>query len=262
MIGLIKRARRRRILTRRAIPDPLWRDTVAEIESLAALDAAALERLREFALVFLHEKSIEPAGGLALDDAMRLRIAVLACRPVLELGLDCYDGFVSIVVHPGEYLVRGREHEDETGVVHVGDEVLSGESWDRGPIVLSWDDVLASGRGDGFDVVVHEFAHKLDLLDGAVNGVPALHEDMSRATWVEVMQQSFDELEAAIDRGEEPWLDPYAAENPGEFFAVCSETFFDVPAELATQHPDVYAQLSAFYRQDPLAGGKGSAALV
>ena len=170
---------------------------------------------------------------------------------MLELGLDAYAGFVSVIVYPGEFLVRGREHEDETGVVHTGDDVLSGEAWEQGPVILAWEDVQASGQGDGFDVVAHEFAHKLDLLDGAINGVPALHADMSFEVWVRTFQTAYDTLTAQLDRGIDTWLDPYAAEDPGEFFAVCSEMFFDVPEELLAEYPDIYAQLSAFYRQDP-----------
>ena len=253
MFALTKRSRRRRILAQERIPDALWEETIADIASLSCLDDEQRQRLRDLALLLLHEKSLEPATGFELDDAMRVRIAALACRPVLELGLDAYSGFLSVIVHPGEFVVRGREYEDEAGVVHVGDDVLSGEAWEQGPVVLGWDEVLASGRGDGFDVVAHEFAHKLDLLDGAVNGVPPLHRGMSSDAWIETFQQAYDELGASLERGEDTWLDPYAAEDPGEFFAVCSEMFFDVPAEFHAYHPAIYAQLAAFYRQDPVA---------
>ena len=132
MFGLFKRWRRRRILARRAIGDALWQQTVADVPALSGLDSAELERLRALALLFLHEKSLEPAGGMVLDDAMRVRIAALACRPILELGLDCYSSFVSVIVYPGEFLVRDRERVDEAGVVHTQDEILSGEAWDQG----------------------------------------------------------------------------------------------------------------------------------
>ncbi len=253
MFPLSKRSRRRRILAKRSIPADLWDGTIAEIASLSRLDGDELQRLQDIALLFLHEKSLEPSAGFELDDAMQVRIAALACRPVLELGLDSYAGFVSVIVHPGEFVVRGREYEDEAGVVHIGDDVLSGEAWEQGPVVLGWEEVLASGRGDGFDVVAHEFAHKLDLLDGAVNGVPPLHRGMSFDTWIETFQTTYDALGASLERGEDTWLDPYAAEDPGEFFAVCSEMFFDVPVQLHEHHPAIYNQLAAFYRQDPMA---------
>ena len=163
---------------------------------------------------------------------------------------------------PGEFVVRGREHVDEAGVVHIVDDVLSGEAWEAGPVVLGWEDVAASDQAQGYNVVVHEFAHKLDLLDGAVNGVPALHREMSVADWTTTFQADYDELVEQIDRGEEPWLDPYAAEDPGEFFAVCSEYFFELPLDLLVRYPGLYRQLAAFYRQDPAARHRRVAPLV
>lgn len=253
MFGLLKKRRRRRILATREIDGGTWDAAFAASPALAALTAGERRRLRSLALLFLHEKRIEAAGELQLDDAMRVRIAALACRPILELGLDCYEGFASVIVYPEEFVVRGREHVDEAGVVHVGDDVLSGEAWDAGPVVLAWADVQASGRGDGYDVVAHEFAHKLDLLDGAVDGMPPLHKSMRASQWTRTFQAAYDDLLRRLERGETPWLDPYAAEDPGEFFAVCTELFFDVPDELHGRYPDVYAQLKAFYRQDPAA---------
>jgi Mlc titration factor MtfA (ptsG expression regulator) len=252
MLGLFKSARRRRLLARHEIPKTLWQETLAAIPSLGRLGADERRRLYDLALVLLHEKSFEPAGGLVLDEAMCVRIAALACRPVLELGLDVYCDFKSIIVYPGEFVVRGREHEDEAGVVHRGDDVLSGEAWERGPVILGWEDVLASGHGQRFDLVAHEVAHKLDLTDGAINGVPALHRDMSFDEWVRTFQEAYEDLNARLDCGEDTWLDPYAAEDPGEFFAVCTEMFFDVPSELHAEYPPIYAQLAAYFRQDPL----------
>jgi MtfA peptidase len=252
MLEFLRRIRRRRVLARHSIPTALWHDTLAEVASLDTLDHEARDRLRDLAVLFLHEKSLEAADGFELTDAMRARIAVLACRPILELGLDAYRGAVSIVVYPGEFIARGREFEDEDGVVHVGDDVLSGESWDHGPIVLGWEEVRASGCGDGFDVVAHEFAHKLDLLDGAINGMPALHAGMSRAAWIEAFEPAYAALRLRVANGDEDtWLDPYAAESPAEFFAVCTEMFFDVPAAFAAEYPLVYAELAEFFRQDP-----------
>lgn len=251
MFGLLRSWRRRRILAHRSIPDTLWQQVIAEIPALSRLNSNELERLRSLALLFLHEKTLEPARGLMLDDAMRLRIAVLACRPILKLGLNCYDSFVSVIVYPEEFVVRDRESVDEAGVVHTADEVLSGEAWEQGPVVLAWQDVEASGRGGGYDVVAHECAHKLDLLEGDMNGMPPLHRGMRASEWVESFQGAYDDLIRRLDGGEEPWLDPYAAEEPAEFFAVCTEMFFDVPGEFRTEYPSIYAQLAGFFRQDP-----------
>ncbi len=251
MFGILRSWRRRRILARNAIPYKVWQQTVTDIPALSQLDAEELDRLRSLALLFLHEKILEPARGLELDDAMRVRIAALACRPILELGLDYYNGFVSVIVYPREFLVRDREHVDEAGVVHTRDEVLSGEAWEQGPVILAWQEVEASGRGDGYDVVAHECAHKLDLLEGDINGLPPLHRGMRAGEWVESFQAAYDDLTRRLDRGEEPWLDPYAAEEPAEFFAVCAEMFFDVPGTFRTEYPALYAQLAGFFRQDP-----------
>jgi len=248
---LLKRWRRRRILERHAIPDADWSATIAALPVLARLDAAELDRLRDLTLLFLHEKRLEPAIGFALDDAMRVRIAALACLPILNLGLDGYAGFLAVVVHPDEFVIRDRTIEDEDGVVHVGDDVLTGEAWDHGPVVLSWRDVLASGRGDGYNVVVHEFAHKLDMQGGEPDGIPPLHAGMRIAEWRAAFDAAFNALVNQLERGEEPWIDPYAAEDPGEFFAVCAELFFDVPGDFAAEYPAVYAQLAAYFRQDP-----------
>jgi Mlc titration factor MtfA (ptsG expression regulator) len=244
---MFKAWRRRRILAREAISGDLWQATVAAAPALARLSPDAATRLKEMALVFLHEKSFEPASGFELT-------AALACWPVLELGLDAYSGFASIVVHPDEFLVRDREYEDEDGVVHVGDDLLSGETFEQGPVVLAWTDVEQSGRGDGYNVVVHECAHKLDMLTGEANGVPPLHGGMRIPEWVAAVDAAHDDLEAQLARGEEPWLDPYAAQDPAELFAVCAELFFDVPADLRGEYPLVYEQLKRFFKQDPAAG--------
>ncbi len=251
MFDFFRRRRRRRILALHSIPDAVWHDVLRAVPSLAAMDGEPLARLRDLALLFLHEKSIEPAQGLELTDEMRVRIAALACRPVLELGLDHYDGFRSVIVYPGEFLVRNREHHDEAGVVHTADDLLSGEAWEQGPVVLSWHDVSTSGQGDGYDVVAHEFAHKLDALDGAVNGMPPLHRDQRPADWATAFQRAYDDFCVRVDTDENTWLDPYAAESPAEFFAVSVEMFFDVPRAFAAEYPALYEQLAAYFRQRP-----------
>jgi len=248
---MFKAWRRRRLAARGTIPDDLWNGALAACPSLARRSAPELERLRSLAWLFVHEKRFEPSAGFAVDDAMRVRIAALACVPILELGLDSYRGVVSVIVYPDEFLVRDREVVDEDGVVHVGDDLLSGESWEQGPVILAWTEVVASARGDGYDVVAHEFSHKLDMLNGEVDGLPPLHSGMRVAEWTAAFDAAYDDLVERLDRGEDPWLDPYAAEDPAEFFAVCAEMFFDVPARLRTEYPDVYAQLSRFFKQDP-----------
>ena len=248
---MFKRWRRRRILERHSIPDEQWSELVSAVPALGRLSQEQLARLRTLTLLFLHEKQFEAARGLLLDETKCLRIAALACLPILELGFDAYRLFKSVVVHPDEFVVRDRTYEDEDGVVHTGDDVLSGEAHEQGPVVLAWSEVEESGRGDGFNVVVHECVHKLDMLGGEADGVPPLHGDMRVPEWVAAFDAAYDDLCEQLDRGEEPWLDPYAAEDSAEFFAVCAEMFFDVPQRMRAEYPDVYEQLKRYFKQDP-----------
>ena len=250
---MFKRWRRRRILERHSIPEELWSSAVAAVPALGRLSGEQRDRLRTLALLFLHEKSFEAARGMLLDEAKCVRIAAMACWPILELGFDAYARFKSVVVHPDEFVVRDRTYEDEDGVVHTGDDVLSGEAWEQGPVILAWSEVEASGRGEGFNVVVHEFVHKLDMLGGEADGVPPLHSGMRVPEWVAAFDAAYDDLCEQLEAGEEPWLDPYAAEDPAEFFAVCAEMFFDVPQRFRAEYPDVYEQLRRYFKQDPAA---------
>ena len=198
------------------------------------------------------ERFYDPAfdaaqGELEVTDAMRVSIAAQACLPVLELGLDWYAGFTGIVVYPGDFRVR-RSEVDEHGVVHEWDDELAGEAMPGGPVVLSWD---AAANDPQMNVVIHEFAHKLDMLSGAADGVPPLHVGMSRAAWVKAFEDAYQGFCDAVERERETWLDPYAAEHPSEFFAVISEAFFKDPAETRRRYPEVFDQLRLFYRQDP-----------
>jgi MtfA peptidase len=242
--------RRARILRRHAIADALWRQVVGELPLLARLTGDELARLRELATMFLHQKTLVGTHELVVDDYMRVVIAAQACLPVLNLGLDYYRGWYTVILYPGAF-VAPREVEDETGVVHSGFEELDGESAEGGPVVLAWDEARPQPDNDDYNVVVHEFAHKLDECNGAPNGLPPLHAGMSVAAWSASMNAAFEAFNAAIDRGDEPPFDDYAGSDPAEFFAVASELFFTRPDTLRSAYPDAYAQLAAFYRQDP-----------
>jgi len=235
------------------VPDTLWQEGVASLPFLARLPAADLERLRDLVTRFLASREFTAAGGLVLDDRMRLSIALQGCLPILNLGLDWYRDWIGIVVYPAEFVIP-RQIVDEDGVVHVYDEVASGEAWGGGPLLVSWQDVEMAG--DGYNVVIHEFAHKLDMANGDADGVPPLHAGMSRAAWLEAFDAAYDDFCARVDAADDPELlaiDPYAAESPGEFFAVLSELFFEAPELVEREYPAVYRQLSLFYRSDPLA---------
>lgn len=242
--------RRRRRLARLSCPPAEWAAALAGQPVLAGLSAAQNARLRDLALLFLHEKAIEPVGELQLDAPARLRLAAVACLPILELGLDWYDGWSAVVVYPGSFMAQ-QEFTDEAGVVHHVRRPLAGEAWERGPLILSWDDVLDSDALDGFHVVLHEFAHKLDMLNGEANGLPPLHRGMSVRAWAQAFGAAYEDLCDRVDAGEDTPLDPYASDSPEEFFAVASEAFFELPAMLVAEYPQVYAQLAQFYRQEP-----------
>ena len=180
-------------------------------------------------------------------------IAAQACVPILNLGLEYYDGWYAVVLYPGEFRVP-HEYIDAAGVVHLESRDLSGEAWQRGPVILSWEQVEQDTRGvhTGENVVIHEFAHKLDLLNGQANGMPPLHSGLNRKEWTDVFTAAFDDFRRRIELGEMRPLSAYGATSPGEFFAVSSEVFFARPEFLNSIYPDVYRMLSQFYRQDPL----------
>ncbi len=242
--------RRARVLKRAQLADDTWQSALARVPLTRGFSADEYRRLRELVILFLHEKSIEVVGAVSLDEVMRLVIAIQACVPVLNLGLDCYAGWHAVIVYPRQFRPR-HEYVDDANVVHIDDDWKMGESWERGPVILSWEDVQNSGAGDGFNLVIHEFAHKLDMLDGAANGAPPMHANMSLAVWSGVFTTAYAAFCARVDHGEEVGIDPYAAESPAEFFAVLSEAFFEIPHRVQQTFPPVYEQLALFYRQDP-----------
>jgi len=244
--------RRKRIQQHDTLPEPAWREAVASLPLLGGLSGDELNRLRELVVLFLHEKELVAAGGCVLSGDMRLKIAAQACLLILNLGLDYYSGWVSVIVYPDEF-VPEYEFMDENGVVHPVREPMIGESWERGPVILSAADVERSGELDGVNVVIHEFAHKLDMLNGAPDGFPPLHREMDRAAWTQAFSGAFADFNAKVESGVETVIDPYAAESPAEFFAVMSEAFFEIPRVLKQEYPEVYRQLAAFFRQDPVA---------
>ena len=245
------RWRKARILRRARIDEALWQETLERYPFLAGLSAEDGTRLKERVALFLHDKQIHGAGGLMLDDEMKLAIAVQACLVVLNLPPNWYDGWVEVIVYPDEFVPK-TQWEDEYGVVHESHEAHAGEAWLQGPVILSWADV-AQARGDGVNVVIHEFAHKLDMLNGDADGYPPLHTHMERSRWSNVFSAAYRDFCTKVEQHASVDIDPYAAESPGEFFAVVSEAFFELPETVLESYPDVYEQLVAFYRQDPYA---------
>lgn len=249
--------RRARVLKRSRLDDDQWQHVLARLPLIRGYSTDELHRLRELVILFLHEKSIEMSGEADSDvdsgkwAGMRLIIAIQACIPILNLGLDYYAGWHAVIVYPRQFRPR-HNYMDDAEVVHVDDDWKMGESWEQGPVILSWEDVENSGALDGFNLVIHEFAHKLDMLDGSANGAPPLHANMSLAVWSSVFTQAYADFCERVDRGEDTGIDSYASESPAEFFAVLSEAFFEIPLAVQQRYPLVYEQLATFYRQDPL----------
>lgn len=244
---------RQRRLHKHRIPPPLWENALSRAPVLAPLDEDERLRLWERTGRFLHHKTVNGAQGLYVSDEMRVYIAAQACLLILELDDGYFDGWHEVIVYPGSFVVE-REEYDEAGVVHTYRHALHGEAWGQGPVVLSWEDVRpgAQPHGPGSNVILHEFAHKLDLLNGAANGMPSLHAGMSRPVWTEALSAAYTDLCGQLDSGHDTAVDPYASEDPAEFFAVLTEHFFERPQLVHESYPAVYGQFKLFYRQDPL----------
>jgi len=252
MVWLFKEWRRQRALDSHPLDPATWAAVVESFPFLRVLDDAEREKLGRWVALFLCGKKMHGAAGLMLDQAMRYAIAAQACMLILELDLDYFRGWVEVVVYPDEFLAP-REYVDEAGVVHSHREALAGEAWLGGPVILSWADAAPGNIGDGVNVVIHEFAHKLDMLNGDTDGYPPLHRGMSRTAWFATFETAYRDFCDRVDAGEDTPIDPYGSEHPGEFFAVMTEAFFGIPQILQSQYPGVYAQLALFYRQDPAA---------
>lgn len=250
MIKALRDWQRRRAAAKLAITAAQWADAEHPLPFLDRLDDAERARLRELAAQFIAEKEWSGAQGLALTPTIQISIALQACLPILNLGLDWYRGWVGIVVYPGDFVIP-RRIIDADGIVHEYEDEVLGEAWQGGPVLLSWFDDPAE-PGD-VSIVIHEFAHKLDMTNGEVDGMPALHDDMRASDWIAAFAPAYEDFCRRVDAGEDTAIDPYAAEHPSEFFAVASEVFFEAPGLLLEEYPAVYDQLRRFYRQDPLA---------
>jgi len=242
------RARRRAV----HLAQPLGSGAAAAIDrnvpAVRHLPPGLRARLESLMSAFLAEKQFVGCNGLVVNDEVRATIAALACLLVLGRR-GHYDQLHSILVYPAAFWVED-EVEDEAGVVEQRRRVLSGEAWDSSRIILSWDDVLEAARapGEGYNVALHEFAHYLDA-----EGLGLAAGDRTVARWADDLAGEFEALLDAVDRGQHTFLDPYAAEDEAEFFAVATEDFFERPAELRAAHPRLYALLQEFYALEPAA---------
>jgi Mlc titration factor MtfA (ptsG expression regulator) len=229
---------------------PEWRDLLAEkVGHWNHLDEVERARLEDLALVLIAEKAWEAARDFELTDEMMVVISAQAALLGLGLPDDVYRGVHAIIVHPTTLVVTG-PHSQVAGLVSDEPMPVLGQAVDGGPVVIVWDTAIDEARhpGRGHNVVFHEFAHKLDMLDGTVDGTPPLADAEQYERWVSVCTATYEQV--VEGRGGHS-LRAYAGVNPGEFFAVATEAFFDAPDALRLEHPDLYEVLSGFYRQDP-----------
>ncbi|WP_036242890.1 M90 family metallopeptidase [Methylobacter luteus] len=252
-MNIFKRARVRYVLHRYPVKYEAWEAVTGKMAVLQGLTSVEKAHLRELTALFLHEKRIFGAQDFQVTEAMRIHVAATACLPILHLGIGLFSAWSDVVIYADAFRVS-RDETDEAGVVHHQDLVLSGESWERGPVILSWGDIEQDRhRGhQGHNVIIHEIAHKLDMLDGSANGIPPLHVSMPVPPWTDAFSTAYDELNDRLEHHHPVSVDPYAATSPAEFFAVFSEYFFCAPDILHAHFHDVYRQLQLYYRQDPL----------
>lgn len=247
------RERRRREMLAEEFPAD-WREILRRnVEFYAQLSPVEQGTLEDNLRVLVAEKSWEGHGGLALTDEIRVTIAAQAALLTLARERPDYPKVESILVYPTAYVIPSREMRGH--IVTERRTPVEGEAAILGTVVLSWEDALAGGRrrGDGHNVVFHEFAHQLDMQDGAADGVPYLDTQEQIANWSAVFMGEFQALTSAVANGEGTFLDPYGATNAAEFFAVATESFFERAGAMASFHPKLYEALRGFYRQDPAA---------
>lgn len=252
MLDWLKRPIRERRLARFRPPEAEFHAALAAVPICGGLDHRELDCLWTLCAGILADKTFLGAHGLEPQPDLCLEIAIQAALPILHLDDSWYRQFRTFIIYPDDF-VSDTEEVDEAGVVHQGRDIRAGEAWHRGPVILSLTGIHAAGQGDGYNVIIHELAHQIDQTNGDADGCPPLHAGMDPGDWTRALGQAFENLSSDIDAGLEPRIDPYGAESPAEFFAVACEYFFERPDLLVQVFPEVYGQLKAFFRQDPLA---------
>lgn len=248
-----RRARRRRERLRgQPFPDTWQRILERRVPAYRRLPPDLRRQLQGHLHVFLAEKDFIGCDGLVVTEEMRVIIGALACLLILNRETDYYPNLRQVLVYPGAFIVD-MEESDEAGVVRNDSHVLSGESWSQSQVILSWEDVLegAAVADDGYNVVIHEFAHQLDQEAGYANGAPELATRGHYTRWSRVLGEEYERLRASAEAGEPSLLDDYGATDPAEFFAVLAEVFFEQPQPLREENPLLYDELSRFFCVDP-----------
>ncbi len=251
MFGFFKRRRRNRL---RVAPFPAeWTSFIEKnVRYYTRLPDADRRELQSLIQILLAEKTLEGCGGLVLTDEIKVTIAAQACLLLLHRATDIYPKLTTILVYPSAYVAKAIKPL-WNGLALEAEHVNLGESWMSGIVVLSWDDVRAgaSDFADGRNLVLHEFAHQLDREDGAFDGTPPLEERSHYTAWARVLSAEYEQLKRDTWLGRPTVLDEYGTIDPAEFFAVATECFFEKPRALEKRHPELYAELRSFYRQDP-----------
>lgn len=233
-----------------------WESAIAHWPVMQRYQGAEREALKDLTFRFLVRKSFSSGGEFHFTDEMCLRIATMACVPILNLGLDWYEHWCEIIIYQGDF-VPNRPYRSADGVVHTKGPGLSGEAWLRGPVILSWESVCESGaharKHKASNVVIHELAHKLDMLRDGANGAPPMHSEMRSGEWHDIFTATWNRLKRDFQHHKSLPIDDYALTSPAEFFAVCSESFFEDPHNMKKHLPEVYRVLCQFYRQQPVA---------
>lgn len=255
MLKLIQGIMENRRIKKQGFTASQWEAAIADWPVMQRYQGQERDTLREMSFRFLARKEIASGSGFQFDTRMCLKLATMACVPVLHLGLDWYDHWYSVILYETDFITRHNTQSDD-GVVHSSASLLSGEAWHQGPVILAWSAICESGaashHGMAANVVIHEMAHKLDMLREGANGAPPLHPDMRPGEWHDVFTQAWQQLQHEHQHHHPLPIDDYALTSPAEFFAVCSETFFEAPENLHTHLPQVYRLLAQFYRQNPL----------
>ncbi len=246
------KSRRRKRLASRPFPSDWLAILERNVPLYARFPQSDREELKRHVLVFLGEKRFEGCGGLKITDEIRITIAAHACMLLLHRQTDYYPGLTSILVYPRAY-VANNARRFVGGVVVESQDVRLGESWHRGSVVLSWDDVQRSAADihDGQNVVFHEFAHQLDSSGARGDSTPVLQDRSSFIAWARALEEDFEAFRRDIRSRRPEVLDEYGATNPAEFFAVATECFFERPRQMQRIHPRLYEELKRFYQQDP-----------
>ena len=232
-----------------------WEAAIADWPVMQRYQGAERDALRDLTFRFIARKTFTSGSGFQFTDAMCLKIATMACVPILYLGLDWYERWYTVIIYEGDFLPK-RSYRTADGVVHSRGPGLSGEAWFRGPVILSWHAVSASGAhassGKASNVVIHEVAHKLDMLRDGANGAPPMHPDMRSGEWRRVFTAAWQRLQGDLQQDRPLPINVYGLTSPAEFFAVCSEAFFEAPKHMQEHMPEVYRLLCQFYRQQPV----------